>query len=87
MRKDTNHQWSLELKEHIASTIHDRNVAEQAEESCFDADYIAAFNSRLDKILQHGGDGEHKKPDANRNNKGSRGWMKAPDGKAMYNYH
>jgi hypothetical protein len=22
--------------------------------SCFDADYIAAFNSRLDKILQHG---------------------------------
>ena len=51
---DTNHQWSLDLKEHIASTIHDRNVAEQAEKSCFDADYIAAFNSRLDKILQHG---------------------------------
>ena len=51
---DTNHQWSLDLKEHIASTIHDRNVAEQTEKSCFDADYIAAFNSRLDKILQHG---------------------------------
>ncbi len=26
---DTGHQWSLDLKEHIASTIHDRNMAEQ----------------------------------------------------------
>ena len=51
---DTGHQWSLDLKEHVASTIHDRNVAEQAEKSCFDTDYIAAFNTRLDEILQHG---------------------------------
>ena len=51
---DTGHQWSLDLKEHIASTIHDRNIAGQAEKSSFDADYIAAFNSCLDEILQHG---------------------------------
>ena len=51
---DTRHQWSLDLKEHIASTIHERNMAEQAEKSCFDEDYIASFNSRLDEILQHG---------------------------------
>ena len=51
---DTGHQWSLDLKEHIASAIHDRNLAEQAGKSCFDADYIAAFEIRLDEILQHG---------------------------------
>ena len=32
----------------------DRLLAEQAEKSCFDTDYIAAFNTRLDEILQHG---------------------------------
>ena len=51
---DTGHQWSLDMKEHIASTIHDRNVAEQAGKSCFDMDYIAAFHTRLDEILEHG---------------------------------
>lgn len=51
---DTGHQWSLDMKEHTASTIHDRNVAEQAGKSCFDIDYIAAFHVRLDEILEHG---------------------------------
>ena len=51
---NTGHQWSLDLKEHIASSIHDRNLAEQAGKSCFDADYIAAFYAGLDEILQHG---------------------------------
>ena len=51
---DTGHQWSLDLKEHISSTIHDRNIAEQAGKVCFDKDYIVAFNTRLDEILQHG---------------------------------
>ena len=51
---DTGHEWSLDLKEHIASTIHDRNLAEQEGKTCFNADYIAAFNTKLDEILQHG---------------------------------
>ena len=51
-RKD--YEWSLDLKEHIASTIHDRNLAEQEGKTCFNADYIAAFNTKLDEILQHG---------------------------------
>ena len=51
---DTRHQWSPDMKEHIASTIHDRNVAEKAGKSCFDKDYIAAFYSRMEEILQHG---------------------------------
>lgn len=51
---DTGHQWSLELKEHTASTIHDRNIAEKAGKTCFSMDYIASFNARLDEILQHG---------------------------------
>ena len=51
---DTGHQWSLDLKEHIALTIHDRNMTEQADKSRFNMDYIAAFNTRLDEILQHG---------------------------------
>ncbi len=51
---DTGHQWSLDLKEHIATTIHDRNMMEQVEKAYFDTDYIATFNTRLDEILQHG---------------------------------
>ena len=51
---DTGHEWSLDLKEHIASTIHDRNLTEQEGKTCFNADYIAAFNTKLDEILQHG---------------------------------
>ena len=51
---DTGHRWSLNLKEHIASTIHDRKMAEEADNSRFDANYIADFNTRLDEILQHG---------------------------------
>lgn len=51
---DTGHQWSLDLKEHIASAIHEKNVMELSGKSCFDADYISAFNTRLDEILQHG---------------------------------
>ena len=51
---DTKHEWSADLKEHIASTIHDRNEAEAAGRSCFDPKDIAAFNKVLDRILQHG---------------------------------
>ena len=51
---DTGHQWSLDLNEHIASTIHDRKLAQQAGKTCFDADYIAAFKTRLAEIQQHG---------------------------------
>ena len=51
---DTGHHWTLELKEHTASTIHDKNVAEQAGKSRFDADYIAAFYTKLHTIMQHG---------------------------------
>ena len=51
---DTKHEWSAALKEHIASTIHDRNVAEEAGRSCFAPKDIAAFNNGLDRILQHG---------------------------------
>ena len=51
---DTGHKWSLDLKEHIASAIHDRKLAKQAGKFCFDEDYIVAFNTKLDEILQHG---------------------------------
>ncbi len=51
---DTRHEWSTDLKEHIASTIHDRNIAEQAGKNRFGYVYITAFNLRLDDILQHG---------------------------------
>ncbi len=51
---DTGHKWSLDLKEHIALTIHDRNKAEQAGKTSFDSDYIGAFNARLDEILKYG---------------------------------
>lgn len=51
---DTKHEWSADLKEHIASTIHDRNIAEKAMVTCFEPKYIASFNTRLDEILKHG---------------------------------
>ena len=51
---DTGHKWSIDLKEHIASTIHGKNVAEQAGKSCFDTDSIVTFNTRLDEILWYG---------------------------------
>jgi hypothetical protein len=51
---DTGHKWSLDLKEHIASAIHDRKLAKQAGKFCFDEDYIVSFNTKLDEILQHG---------------------------------
>ncbi len=51
---DTGHNWSLDLKEHIAQTIHDRKQAKAAEKLCFEKEYVDAFNSRLDAILKHG---------------------------------
>lgn len=51
---DTGHRWSLELKELIAQAIHDRKQAEDAEKSCFEKEYVDAFNFRLDAIIQHG---------------------------------
>ena len=51
---DTGHSWSLELNEHIAQTIHDRKQEEAAGKICFEKEYVNAFNSRLDAILQHG---------------------------------
>jgi hypothetical protein len=51
---DTGHDWSLELKEHIAQTIHDQKQAKDAEKSCFEKEYVDAFNTRLDAILRHG---------------------------------
>ena len=51
---DTKHEWSADLKKHIASTIHDRNIAKEAMETCFAPDYIVDFYARLDEILKHG---------------------------------
>ena len=51
---DTGHRWSLDLKEHIAQAIHDRNQAKEAGKNCFEKVYVDAFDSRLNKILLHG---------------------------------
>ena len=51
---DTGHSWSLDLKEHIAQTIHDQKQAKNAEKACFEKEYVDAFNTRLNAILQHG---------------------------------
>ena len=51
---DTGHSWSRELNEHIAQTIHDRKQAKEEEKTCFEKEYVDAFNSRLDAILRHG---------------------------------
>ncbi len=51
---DTGHEWSQELTECIALTIHDRNLAVDANKSGFEKEYVEAFHSRLDAILHHG---------------------------------
>jgi len=51
---DTGHRWSLEMKEHTASTIHDRNIAAEAGKTCFDKAYIESFYLRLDEIQRLG---------------------------------
>lgn len=51
---DTGHSWSRELNEHIAQTVHDRKQAKEEGNTCFEKEYVDAFNSRLDEILQHG---------------------------------
>ena len=51
---DTKHKWSTDLKEHIASAIHEQNEAEKAGKTCFEPEFIAAFNARMDHILKHG---------------------------------
>ena len=51
---DTRHEWSKDLKKHVASTIHDRNEAKKEGKKSFERKYITAFNTTLDEILKHG---------------------------------
>lgn len=51
---DTGHRWSSDMKEHIATTIHNMHDALKAGKPCFDENYISRFNARLDKILEQG---------------------------------
>lgn len=49
---DSGHSWSVELKDHISTTIHERKEAIERGENSFTKEYIERFDSKLDKILE-----------------------------------
>ena len=51
---DTKHQWSIDMKNLISTTIEDRKDKEGANMKRFSDTYVDGFNRRLDGILQHG---------------------------------
>ncbi len=51
---DTNHKWSVDLKDHISSTINDRKKLIEAGKKEFDRKYIASFHLRVDELLRLG---------------------------------
>lgn len=51
---DTCHKWSDDLKEHISTTIKDRNDAIACGEDSFSESYINEFNRKVDEYLANG---------------------------------
>ena len=51
---DTCHQWSDDLKEHIGTTIKDRNDAISRGEESFNEAYVKEFHRKLDEYIENG---------------------------------
>ena len=51
---DTCHQWSDDLKEHISTTIKDRNDSIARGEGSFSEAYVNEFHRKLDEYLENG---------------------------------
>ena len=51
---NTGHNWSSDMKDLIASTIHDRNILEKEGMKRFGADYVETFNQKFNQIIENG---------------------------------
>ena len=51
---DTCHQWSADFKEHISTTIKDRNDAIAKGEEAFSDTYVEDFHRKIDEYLENG---------------------------------
>ena len=59
---DTCHKWSADLKDHISSTIKNRNDAISRGDTSFSDAYIKRFQEKLDQFLSKGWDENEKDP-------------------------
>lgn len=48
------HEWAALLKSLISTTIHDRKQKQKVGETSFSDEYVEAFNSRIDELLEMG---------------------------------